>query len=253
MQQGDFVWYELCTPDPAGAAAFYAQVVGWKATQSSVPGADYTLLCLGERPIAGLMSLPPEQMPPRPVWCGYVAADDVDAKAAAVVAAEGAVHKPPQDIPNIGRFAVVADPQGAVSMLFNVQGEPLPPLPMMQAGTVGWHELHASDWEKAWPFYAQMFGWTKDAAHDIGPFGTYQLFRTSGLPCGGMMTDPQAAQPYWLFYFVVEDIDAGVERVTAHGGTLLFGPREVPGGAWVVNAQDPQGGVFALVGMRTKQ
>lgn len=250
MQQGDFVWYELCTPDPAAAAAFYAGVVGWTATQPDAAGMDYTLLSLGERPVAGMMSLPPEQMPPRPVWCGYIAADDVDAKAAEIAAAGGLVHRPPQDIPGIGRFAVVCDPQGAVFMLFKGQGEPPPPLGMMQTGSIGWHELHAGDWEAAFPFYAQMFGWTKDTAHDMGPMGTYQLFRTSGLACGGMVTDARSPHPYWLYYFVVDDIDAGVARVTAGGGTVLFGPQEVPGGAWVVNAQDPQGGLFALVGMR---
>ncbi len=250
MQQGDFVWYELCTPDPVGAAAFYAQVVGWKPAPSGVAGIDYTLLNLGERPVAGLMRLPPEQMPPRPAWFGYIAADDVDAKAADIAAAGGAVHRPPQDIPGIGRFAVAGDPQGAVFMLFKAQGEPPPPPAMMQAGTIGWHELHAGNWETAWPFYARMFGWTQDTTHDMGPMGTYQLFRTGGLPCGGMMTDAASPRPYWLYYFVVEDIDAGTERVKAGGGTVLFGPQEVPGGAWIINAQDPQGGVFALVGMR---
>ena len=248
--QGDFVWYELCTPDSAGAAEFYARVVGWNAAKSGVPGIDYTLLQLGDRPVAGIMTLPPEEMPPRPVWCGYVAAADVDAKAAEIVSAGGVVHKPPQDIPAIGRFAVVGDPQGAVFMLFKGEGEPPPPLAMMQSGSIGWHELHASDWEQAWSFYAQTFGWTKDTAHDMGPMGTYQIFTANGRPCGGMVTDPRSPHPYWLYYFVVDDIDAGVERVQAGGGTLLFGPQEVPGGAWVVNAQDPQGGIFALVGMR---
>jgi predicted enzyme related to lactoylglutathione lyase len=189
-------------------------------------------------------------MPPRPVWFGYVAVDDVDAKAKDIEAAGGAIHKAPADIPTIGRFAVVRDPQGAVFMLFKGLGEPPPPLAMMQTGSVGWHELHARDAGTAWAFYEKMFGWTKDVAHDMGPMGQYQLFKTSALPIGGMMTDSTSAHPYWLYYFVVDDIDAGVERVKASGGTVLFGPQEVPGGAWIINAQDPQGGHFALVGMR---
>ena len=118
MKQGDFVWYELCTTDPAAAADFYAQVVGWTVKTVGLPGIDYTLACLGDRPVAGIMTLPPEQMPPRPVWFGYIAVDDVDAKAEEIEAAGGRIHKAPQDIPTIGRFAVVADPQGAVFMLF---------------------------------------------------------------------------------------------------------------------------------------
>jgi predicted enzyme related to lactoylglutathione lyase len=250
MMQGDFVWHDLCTTDPAAAAAFYATVVGWTVKPSGLPGMDYTLLCLGDRQVAGVMTLPPEQMPPRPVWFGYIASDDVDAKAAEIAAAGGTIHKPPQDIPSIGRFAVVADPQGAVFMLFKDVGEPPPPLAMMQTGSVGWNELHAGDWEKAFAFYAQAFGWTKDATHDMGPMGTYQIFKAGASSIGGMVTDRQSPHPYWLYYFVVDDIDAGLARVQANGGKLLFGPQEVPGGAWIINAQDPQGGMFALVGMR---
>ncbi len=250
MAQGDFIWHELCTTDPVAAADFYARIVGWTAGASPVPGMDYRLLCLGERPVAGVMTLPPEQMPPRPVWFGYIAVDDIDAKAAEIAAAGGTIHKPPQDIPSIGRFAVVADPQGAVFMLFKGLGEPPPPLAMMQTGTVGWNELHAADRESAWTFYARAFGWTKDTAHDMGAMGTYHTFKAGAGSMGGMMTDGQAPHPYWLYYFAVDDIDAAVARVQANGGTLLFGPQEVPGGAWIINAQDPQGGSFALVGMR---
>ncbi len=250
MKQGDFVWYELCTTNPAAAVEFYRRVVGWKEADSGVSGIDFRILGLGERPVAGITTLPPEQMPARPAWFGYIAADDVDAKADEIEAAGGGIHKPPQDIPSVGRFAVVVDPEGAVFMLFKGQGEPPPPLAMMQTGSVGWHELHTSDWEKAWLFYERMFGWTKDAAHDMGPIGTYQIFKTSNSPCGGMMTDAGSPRPHWVFYFVVDDIDAGIERVKTAGGKLLFGPQEVPGGAWIINAEDPQGGVFALVGMK---
>lgn len=250
MKQGNFVWYELCTTDPAAAAAFYSRVVGWNARADSGAAIDYTILAAGEHPVAGIITLPPEQMPPRPAWFGYVAADDVDAKAVEIEAAGGRIYRPPQDIPSVGRFAVVVDPQGAVFMLFKGQGEPPPPLAMMQTGSIGWHELHSGDWEKGWPFYERMFGWTKDVALDMGSMGTYQIFKTSDVPCGGMMTDPGSPRTYWLFYFVVDDIDAGTERVTAAGGKLLFGPQEVPGGAWIINAEDPQGGMFALVGRR---
>lgn len=153
----------------------------------------------------------------------------------------------------MGRFAVMSDPQGAVFLLFKGAGEPPAPLEMMQTGSVGWNELHTSDAGAALSFYERLFGWSKDAAHDMGPMGSYQLFKTSGMPCGGVITDTQSSpHPYWLYYFVVDDIDAGVERVNPHGGNLLFGPQEVPGGAWIINARDPQGGIFALVGMKRR-
>lgn len=251
MKHGDFVWHELCTTDPAAAAAFYGHVLGWTIRDSGLPGIDYSLACLGDRPVAGIMTLPEAERPPRPSWFGHIGVDDVDATATAIAAAGGSIHKAPADIPTIGRFAVVADPQGAVFLLFKGAGEPPPPLGMMQPGAVGWNELHARDAAAIWPFYETLFGWAKDTAHDMGPMGLYQLFKANDLPCGGMMTDTRSPRPpSWLYYFVVEDIDAGVERVKAHGGAVLFGPQEVPGGAWIINAQDPQGGAFALVGMR---
>lgn len=250
MKQGDFVWYELCTPDPAAAAAFYSKVVGWNIQPSGLPGMDYTLACAGERQVAGFMALPAEQMPPRPVWFGYIAAEDVDAKAREIAQAGGTIHKAPADIPAIGRFAVVADPQGAVFMLFRGAGEAPAALPVMAPGSIGWHSLNSSGWEKSWEFYAPLFGWSKDVAHDMGPGGTYQLFKASGLPIGGMMTNAEVRHPYWLYYFVVDDIDAGAERVKENGGSVTLGPQEVPGDAWTVNATDPQGGLFALVGLK---
>lgn len=251
MKQGDFVWYELCTPDPGAAAGFYAKVIGWQTKSADLPDIDYTLISVNDRPLGSIMSLPPEQMPPRPVWLGYVAADDVDAATKRVETAGGAVRLPPQDIPSVGRFAVVADPQGAVFILFKSTGEPLPPINVMQPGSIGWHELHAADWEKAWEFYGTMFGWEKDRAFDMGGMGQYQLFKTGSKdPVGGMLSDTDVPHPYWLFYFAVEDIDAAQNRVTENGGNVLSGPMEVPGGAWVITAQDPQSGLFALVGMR---
>ncbi len=169
------------------------------------------------------------------------------------MAAGGAIHKVPQDIPSVGRFAVMSDPQGAVFLLFKAVGEPPAPLEMMQTGSVCWNELHTNDAEAAWPFYERMFGWSKDVAHDMGPMGSYQTFKTSFMPCGGIFTNTQSSpHPYWLYYFAVDDIDAGVERVNAHGGSVLSGPQEVSGGAWVINAGDPQEGIFALVGMRKR-
>lgn len=246
-----FVWYEIMTTDRAAAEAFYRAVLGWE-TQACDGGMPYTVALAGGRPAAGLMDLPEEAraagMPP--AWLGYVGVADVDAAADGVRRAGGAVHRPPADLPGIGRFAVVADPQGAVFMLFRPDraDEPVPP---MSPGHVSWHELYATDWQEAFAFYASRFGWTKDEALDMGPMGTYQLFAAGGPATGGMMNRP-AGMPVaaWLFYFGVPAIDDAVQRVTAHGGHVLNGPMEVPGGAFVVQALDPQGAMFALVAPR---
>lgn len=249
-QPCNFVWYELMSTDPAAAATFYSQVVGWTVTDAGMP-MPYSLLNVGEHHIAGLMGMPPEApagMPP--VWTGYVAVPDVDAAAARIQAAGGQVCRPPEDIPGVGRFAVVADPQGATLCVYtDKSGSAAPQGPAPgTAGTVGWHELMAADGAAALPFYAEQFGWTAAEAIDMGPMGTYQLFSAGAQPIGGMMTKPpEMPVPAWAYYFNVPAIDAAVERIKAGGGQVVNGPMEVPGGSWIVNAVDPQGGMFSLV------
>jgi predicted enzyme related to lactoylglutathione lyase len=249
--RGKFVWYELMTTDMAGAEAFYKSIVGWSAADAGMPGMAYTIFSAGESRIGGLMALPEaaRQAGARPGWIGYIAVDDVDAGADRIAKAGGAVHHAPQDIPQIGRFAVVADPQGAVFALFKGLGEGPATLPAPTApGSVGWHELAAAEWQSAFAFYESLFGWTKSEAFDMGPMGIYQLFATGDMPIGGMMTKPEAVPaPFWLYYFNVEAIDAAAARVTAGGGKILREPHEVPGGSWIVQGADPQGAIFALV------
>jgi predicted enzyme related to lactoylglutathione lyase len=248
--EGGFVWYELVTEDSKAAADFYAKVVGWSTVDSGMPGMAYTLAQVGARQVAGLMDFPPDMQEPRPAWLGYILTADVDAMAEKVKQAGGAVHREAADIPGIGRFAVVADPQGAVFMLFRGDGDPAPDLAMGTPGRIDWHELHARDWEKAFAFYQGLFGWEKNQTVDMGAMGVYQTFEIGGAPSGGMMTNPQAPFPFWLYYFATDDIDAATARITANGGKLMQDPMEVPGGMWIVQAFDPQGAMFAMVGKR---
>src|SRR5215218_4780031 len=245
-----FVWYELMTTDPDAAEAFYRAVVGWGAQDSGQSGMRYTLLTAGDGPVAGLMALPAEACAAgaRLGWLGYIGTDDVDAAADRLRRAGGAVHKEPADVPGVGRFAVVADPQGATFMLFKPNVGDNAPAPAGTPGHVGWRELYAADWPRAFDFYAGQFGWTKADAVDMGPMGTYQLFAAGGVAIGGMMNKPEAIPvPAWLYYFNVPEIESAVARVVDHGGRILHGPLQVPGGSWIAQAQDPQGAMFALV------
>ena len=246
-----FVWYELMTSDAAAARAFYTQVVGWQASDSGMPGMDYTLLSAGDRQVAGMMDLPAELraagVPPH--WIGYLAVADVDASAAALQQAGGAVHRPASDIPGVGRFAVVADPAGAAYCLFkDNKPDTLAPLPPGTQGHVDWHELMGGPLDTAWAFYSGLFGWTKDEAMDMGPMGIYQMFKSGDTTIGGMMTrPPEMPVAAWNYYVNVDAIDAAAARVLAGGGKVVNGPMEVPGGSWVLNAMDPQGAMFSLV------
>jgi predicted enzyme related to lactoylglutathione lyase len=166
--------------------------------------------------------------------------------------AGGMVHRGPMEVPGVIRFAVVADPQGAVFIIAKgLQAGPMPQLPVGTPGTIGWRELFATDWEKNFAFYAKLFGWTKAEAHNMGEAGTYQLFAAGGAPVGGMMNKhPAMLQCWWNYYITVDGIDAAKARVEKAGGSVKMGPMEVPGGQWIVQAQDPQGGFFALVALK---
>jgi predicted enzyme related to lactoylglutathione lyase len=252
---GRFIWYELITTDPDAAKRFYGDVVGWTFEDMPGDGFTYTVASADGNGVGGLMLIPPEAkaMGAQPNWAGYICVDDCDAAAEKIKGLGGSVIRPPADIPGIGRFAVVADPQGAV---FEIM-KPLPmdpPRANMPQGTEGhisWNELYASDLEPAFAFYAEMFGWRKDDALDMGPMGTYLLFANQDGQIGGMMKKPdQVPRPGWLYYVQVGDIDAAAERVKTGGGLVVKGPMEVPGGAWIIQGVDPQRAMFALVGRK---
>jgi uncharacterized protein len=249
---GNFVWYELMTSDAKAGEAFYRDVVGWGAQAAGVPGIDYTLLTAGSTPVAGLMSMPADACSAgaRPGWFGYVGVEDVDAAARKVSELGGRVHRAPSDIPGVGRFAVVADPHGAIFSLFKGQPsqsreeEAAPGTP----GHAGWRELYAGDLQRAFDFYSKMFGWSKAESMDMGAMGIYQLFAHDGETIGGMMTKPaQVPAPSWSYYFNVESVGAAAEHVKRKGGEILMGPHQVPGGSWIIQGLDPQKATFALV------
>jgi predicted enzyme related to lactoylglutathione lyase len=253
---GRFVWYELWTTDPEAAEAYYCDVIGWGAQPVPAgPGGPYTLFTAGETPVCGLMKRPEPatgQNAP-PTWLGHVLVDDVDAAARQAQHLGATVHLEPLDIPNVCRLSIIGDPQMAtIGMMAWAQPQKdAPPGAALLPGRIGWHELLTTDWEKGYDFYRTLFGWQKADALAVDEIGTYQVFATGGQPVGGMFNKPAVIPAtFWLYYFNVSDFDAAVGRITACGGVIVYGPMEVPGGGWVVHAQDPQGAVFALVGQR---
>ena len=245
-----FVWYDAMTTDVAAAQEFYTKVVGWSAMDSGMPDRTYILLSAGPAMVGGLMPIPPDAKGMPPAWMGYIGVDDVDAMAVKVKAAGGAIRRDPAEIPGVGRFAVAADPHGAGFILFKGNGETPAAVAPGAPGHIGWHELHAGELGAAWSFYSGLFGWTKLEALDMGAMGTYPMFSPGEGQGGGMMTRmAHVPHPFWLYYFNVDAIDAAAARATLGGGKVVNGPMQVPGGQWIVQCIDPQGGMFAMVAM----
>src|SRR5581483_9470920 len=122
--RGRFVWHELMTTDTDAAAAFYSKVVPWKTQDSGMP--SYTLWMAGKTQVGGLTGLPAEggasSAPPH--WIVYIATPDVDATVADAERLGGKVLKGATDIPNMGRYAVLTDPQGATFAVYTPPGAP---------------------------------------------------------------------------------------------------------------------------------
>ncbi|NEX47253.1 VOC family protein [Pseudotabrizicola algicola] len=245
--QGLPFWYELATADSSTSAAFYGPVMGWHFADAGVPGFDYTIASMGTDMVAGLMA-PDGGM--SEVWMMYFAVDDCDATAARARDLGGSVLQGPDDIPGTGRYAIIADPQGAVFGLMQpADGQPGAAFDQQAAGHANWHELQTPDPAAALAFYTALLGWQAGTAMDMGPMGTYQMVRRGAGDIGGLMALSQPrTPPHWLPVFGTESIAAAMARITAQGGTPLHGPIEVPGGAFVCYAADSRGAIFALVG-----
>jgi len=243
---GNFVWYELLTTDVPQALEFYRHVVGWKTEPF---GTDYTMFVGGQGAMGGTMKLPEQasKMGAPPHWTSYVQVADVEATVALAKKLGGKVYVEPNDIPTVGRFAVIADPQGAsISLLKPTDAMALHD--MKKPGEVCWGELLTTDQASAFGFYSKLFGWTKSRDFDMGPMGNYLIYGLNGTDLGGMMTKPKDAPmpPAWLYYIQVANLGAAIERATSRGARVLNGPHEVPGGAHIVQLMDPQGVAFSL-------
>ena len=251
--RGRFIWHELMTTDPDSAVPFYKKVVGWNV-QSWEPDPTYRLWTMGDSPMGGLMPLPEhaQRMGTPPYWLPYVAVPDVDATVRQATSLGARTYVEPRDIP-VGRFAVLADPQGATFALYKpVVGQP-PTSDDAGLADFSWHELATTNWRAAWDFYHALFGWEKTEAMDMGAAGIYQMYRRGGGGGGGPtlggMYDKSAempAPPHWLCYVTVPSADKAATTVKRLGGRVIYGPADVPGGGRIAQCLDPQGAMFAV-------
>lgn len=257
---GSFIWYELMTPDPDGAKTFYDKVVGWNIeAQSQFPNGYRMISRSDGKSAGGVLPLTDEmqQHGARPIWLGYLYVDNVDVSVADIEKAGGKTFMAPFDIPNIGRVAMVADPAGAPFYIM----KPIPPEGQPEAKSdvfstdeaehVRWNELSTTDPDGAVDFYRNQFGWGQEGDMDMGEMGKYRFIQKGPTTIGAIMRKPpQLPVSLWTYYVGVDDIDRAADAIKAGGGQVLNGPMEIPGGEFALNAIDPQGAPFGLVGPR---
>lgn len=257
-KQGDYIWYELMTSDADAAQEFYGAVVGWTFEDN---GLDYRQFSTSQGMIGGLMPLTPAMKDGgvRPCWMGYIKVDDVDAMAKTIKAVGGGIHMEPQDIPGVGRFAFMNDPQGVMFYIMKPGAPADNPDATSQSfaatepmdGHCAWNELATTDPEGAVDFYTGQFGWKQEGDMDMGSMGKYQFLHHGPGMIGAVMKRPdEMPVSAWTYYFRVPDIDVAVETIKAKDGQILLEPTEIPGGEFQINAMDPQGAALALVGKR---
>jgi uncharacterized protein len=246
---GRFIWHELLSTDPDAAIRFYKDVIGWDVMSwDQDPG--YRMFTWNGVPMAGVMLLPEEarQSGAPSHWLSYVSVRDIERTVMQAARMGAMTYLEPMDIPTVGRMAVLADPQGATFGVY----EPLtsgPPGDTPALGDFSWHELAADDWKTAWEFYRALFDWEYATQYDLGPLGAYWLFRRvpGSRPLGGMYNrPPEVPHAHWLPYVHVPSVRGVAEPIARHGGRVVEGPMEVPGGDWVTQAVDPQHALFAV-------
>jgi predicted enzyme related to lactoylglutathione lyase len=254
---GNFIWYELMTTDADGAKAFYDAVVGWNVdAQSHFPN-GYRMIGRSDGKMAGgILPLTDEmrQHGASPTWLGYINVEDVDASVAAIEQAGGKALMPAFDIPQVGRVAMVADPQGAPFYIM----KPIPPEGQPDAVSdvfspteqqrVGWNELSTSDPAAARRFYTKQFAWDDGEFMPMGEMGEYRFLDHDGTRIGALCGTMPGGQTKWRYYFRVPSIAAAKAAAEQHGATVHMGPHEVPTGDFIIIGSDPQGAEFALVG-----
>ena len=250
-KHGEFIWYELLTPDSDASKAFYDSVVGW-TIGARLEGMDYRMIEAPDGAVGGVMQLNADMIAggAKPTWLGYFGVDDVDAAVASITAAGGQVHLPPFDIAGVGRIAMVTDPQGVPFYVMRGASDGTSTAYSRHGlGHVSWNELLTPDDAAALAFYDKQLNIKKVGAMPMGAMGDYSFISNSegGEAIGAVMKAPPGAPSAWSFYFRVSDIEAAKHTIEQSGGKVAHGPMEVPGGEMVLQATDPHGARFGLV------
>jgi predicted enzyme related to lactoylglutathione lyase len=236
---GKFVWHEQVSSDPQQAQDFYTQLFGW-STEVFKPGeSDYTMIS-AQGQYHGGFSRAMEGAPP-PHWLSHVRVERLEDTIEKASAAGGSLAAGPFEMGEVGRIAIIADPQGAYVSAYEPENEG----PAAE-GVFVWDELGTTDADGAQRFYEEVFGWTTS---DMGAdYGGYRVFNRGETGIAGLMTLPdRSIPPHWQPYVAVEDPDATAARAAELGGSALMEPMDVPNVGRIAVLRDPQGATFGII------
>jgi predicted enzyme related to lactoylglutathione lyase len=236
---GKFVWHEQVSSDPKQAQEFYTQLFGW-ATEAFKSGeVDYPMISSGGKTHGGFGKAM-EGAPP-PHWLSHVQVENLDQTIEKAKSAGGKLAAGPFDMSEVGRMAIIADPQGAFISLYQPEGDG-----EVGEGVFVWDELGTSDVDGAQRFYEQVFGWTTS---DMGAeYGGYRIFNRGETGIAGLMAVPDSSiSPYWQPYVAVDDPDRTTAKAKELGGSVLQEPMDVPKVGRIAVLRDPQGATFGII------
>ena len=241
---GRFVWHDLMTENMASSQTFYRLAFGWEFQTIREAEPAYAVIKYASEYIGGMVTVK-RRDPAEPVsqWLSYIAVNDPDAAVRAATAEGARVLKAPFDVANVGRAAIIADPQGA-PVGFARFSKPRPDH-MPVAGAWLWADYVATDTAAAMAFYGKIVGYGNEQVENQGN-AVYHVL-TLGKPRAGLFKNPfEGVRANWLPYILVDDPADLATRVQQLGGTILVAPRPDLRKGTLAIVADPGGAVIAL-------
>lgn len=244
-----FCWVDLSTESPEEAARFYSALFGWEAEEvMKNDKGNYSMFRLQGKDVGGFYKLAGRPS----FWSSYVLVEDLKGLVKKTKKISGKVYMPVTEVMPGSRMAVVCDPSGAALALWESKdgSKTLRDVP----NTLCWNELLTTEPQKAGDFYSALLGWS---TRRDGPGGDqYTEFLNDGESIAGMMAFPKdcatTPPPFWLPYFMVEDLQDTVSRAGELGATIRLDATDVPGVGTIANIQDPVGAGFGVVQFAAK-
>ena len=262
-KQGIASWFDLGTPDPEAAKAFYTDLLGWSYQDNpmEVDGqpSTYSMAIVDGETAAAIFGMSAQMAEDAPGeshaqihWSVYFTVNDVNESATKVPELGGTVIVEPFDVEPmpgmaVGRMAVIQDPGGAFASLwqpFSDMGSSI----KMEEGAVHWVECLSGDRDATVKFYTELFGST---SMQMPGMENYMIMMVDEEASCGIMDMPEevaskGAPPHWVLYFQVTNVDAALAKAAANGATIVNPAFDAPGVGRMGHIMDPQGAFLAL-------